>query len=213
MTVSVAVMAHPKRATFVPHLVKSLDAEATVVWDEHNDRWDTGRRAMLAFDPSTTHHLVIQDDAIACRDLVAGVEKALVYVPHESPVGLYVGRVQPWRARIQKLVDEAEENTSWLTMARLLWGVGVVVPTDQIPDMVAFCDRRRHEANYDLRMAKWFMHRGIRVWCTWPSLVEHRDSPSLVPGRTATRHAHRFIGARRSALDVDWSGNVIDMED
>lgn len=211
--ISVAVMAHPKRKAFVPSLVESLDADVTVAWDEVNDRWDTGRRAMLSYDPDATHHMVIQDDAIVCRDLVAGVAKALVHVPHEAPVGLYVGGVRPWRARIQAVVDQADGATSWLTMSRLLWGVGVVVPTEQIPEMVAFCDRRRHEANYDLRMAKWFMYRGQRAWYTWPSLVEHRDSPSLVAGRNGGRHAHRFLGADRSALDHDWSGEAVHMED
>lgn len=210
--ISVAVMAHPKRQHFVPELVAAIDHPVNVVWDEKNDRWDTGRRALLAFDPAVTHHLVVQDDAIVCRDLVAGLERALSHVPREAPVGLYVGRVRPWRARVQRLVSSAQD-ASWVTINRLLWGVGVVVPTDQITEMVAFCDRRRDEANYDLRVAKWFMYRGVRTWYTWPSLVEHRDGPSLVPGRIGGRHAHRFLGEDCSALDIDWSGPVVHMED
>lgn len=210
--ISTAIMAHPKRAEYIPGLLEALGPGVEVVWDEHNDRWDTGRRSLLAYDPAASHHLVVQDDAIVCADLVAGLEAGLERVPDGSPVGLYVGSVRPWKARIQQLVDSAD-GASWVTMSRLLWGVGVVVPTDQIPDMVEFCDRRHHEANYDLRLAKWFMFRGVRTWYTWPSLVEHRDGPSLVYGRNGGRHAHRFLGADRSALNIDWSGPVVDMED
>ena len=85
---SVAVMAHPKRADLIPALCDSIDADVPVVWDERNDRWDTGRRALLAFDPAATHHLVVQDDALVCRDLVAGLQRALPHVPREAPVGL-----------------------------------------------------------------------------------------------------------------------------
>lgn len=61
VALSVAVMAHPARAAFVDELTGLLDRPAKVVWDERQDRWDTGRRAMLAYDPACTHHLVVLD--------------------------------------------------------------------------------------------------------------------------------------------------------
>lgn len=61
-TLSVAIMAHPKREAMVADLLTRLDREVPVVWDQINDRHDTGARAMEAFDPACTHHLVIQDD-------------------------------------------------------------------------------------------------------------------------------------------------------
>src|SRR5690606_5759806 len=89
--VSVAVMAHPDRAGFVDELCGRLDRDPTVVWDEIGDVWHTGRRAMLAYDPDADYHLVIQDDAVVCRDLVAGVEKALEYVERRRTLNLYMG--------------------------------------------------------------------------------------------------------------------------
>jgi len=207
--VSVAIMAHPRRAAFIPELEAALDRPATVVWDDGaNSRWGTGRRALLAYDPDATHHLVIQDDSVIPRDLVAGLEQALEHAPQDVPVCLYVGKVRPYREMVTEYVNRAQD-VSWLVMDRLNWGVAVVLPTKYIDELVAWCDGF-DIPNYDSRMSKWFETQGIPVWYPWPSLVDHRESPSLVPGRGhAGRTAHKFIGATASALDIDYSGQVL----
>lgn len=208
---SVAVMAHRRRETFIPPLLAALDRDANVAWDAgDNDRWSTGRRAMLAYGPGSDYHLVLQDDALVCRDLVAGVERALDHVPTGSPVSLYCGRVRPFREMISALVGAAGPGTSWLSMGQIHWGVGIVMPTAVIDDMVAWCDRQANIENYDLRISRWVETQGLTVYYPWPSLVDHRDSPSLVPGRgSGGRRAHRFLGADVSALGCDWAGHVV----
>ena len=70
ITLSVSMMAHPKRAAQVEGILAQLDRkDVEVVWDERENRWDTGRRSMLAYDPRCSHHAVIQDDVLVCRDL------------------------------------------------------------------------------------------------------------------------------------------------
>lgn len=208
--VSAAIMAHPRRQRFVPGLLADLNADVPVIWDRDNNRWDTGRRAMLAYDPTATHHVVIQDDAIVPADLLAGLEQALRYVPKDLPVGLYIGKITPQRNIVQRHVMRAGEHTRWIIMNKLYWGVGVVMPTSVIEEMVKWCDHLK-AANYDVRISSWCRHREKPVYYPWPSLVDHRNSPSLVAGRTsAGRHAHRFIGVSRSVLDVDWDGSVLD---
>lgn len=208
-TVSVVVMAHRKRESYIPGLLAALDRPAEVVWDRRNDRWDTGRRAWQAIDRSADFGLVIQDDAIVCRDLVAGVEQALQHVPEKTPLCLYCGRVRPLRDLVQQLIDQTTGQTSWLTMANLNWGPGIVLPTEFIDDMIAWGDTRPDVANYDKRISRWLGHQGILTYYPWPSLVDHRDLPSLVPGRTAVRRAHKFIGATASALAQRWDGEVV----
>lgn len=206
--ISVAIMAHKKREHFVPELEQKLDRPATVVWDQINDRWDTGRRALLAYDPAATHHLVVQDDALICRDLVAGVERALERTPGDVPLCLYVGKVRPYKALVDEYTRQAA-NASFLVMHQLHWGVGIVFPTKIIDEMVAWCDGQTIP-NYDSRMSRWFEREGISTWYPWPSLVDHRKSPSLVPGRGQSgRTARRFVGADASALDIDWSGDIV----
>ena len=75
-------MAHPRRADMVAQLQAELDRPVKVVWDEVNDRHDTGIRAIEAFDPSASHHLVIQDDCVVPSDLLAGIERALRLYQH-----------------------------------------------------------------------------------------------------------------------------------
>lgn len=213
---SVAVMAHKRRAEFIPELLDRLElGDDAVVWDRVNDRWDTGRRAMLHFDPAATHHLVVQDDAVVPRDLIPGVERALDHIPagtnDPTPMCLYLGNTTPHRYWVQKAAQLAsEQQASWLRL-ELHWGVGIVMPTELIAPMVRWGDRNSQIANYDKRIGRWLRGEGIRTWYPWPSLVDHRDSPSLVAGRRSRgRCAHQFIGADASALDVDWSGPVID---
>lgn len=209
-SVSVAIMAHPKRSSFVPQLQARLDRPAKVVLDRRNDRWDTGRRAWLTVDRSASHGLVLQDDAVLPHHLVAGVEKALQHVPDGSLLSLYCGRSRPYRELVKQLVARAGDATSWLTMGQLHWGVGIVMPTKWIDDMISWCDKRPEIANYDRRISRWCQHQGLTVYYPWPSLVDHRDSPSLVPGRgSANRRAHRFIGADASVLAQRWDGAVV----
>lgn len=208
--VSVAIMAHPRRADFVPELQAKLDRPAAVVWDDgSNSRWGTGRRALAAYDPAATHHLVLQDDSVIPRNLVAGVEQMLAHAPQDVPVCLYVGKVRPYREMVTEYVGRAAGGASWLVMDRLNWGVAVILPTSMVEAVVAAGDAQTIP-NYDSRMSTFFEAKGIDVWYPWPSLVDHRESPSLVPGRVgAGRVAHQFIGATASALDTEYTGTVL----
>lgn len=211
---SAVIMAHPTRKAFVSELQAKLDGDVPVVWDEKNDRWDTGRRSMLAYDPEASHHLVLQDDAVIPHDLLAGLEKAITHTPEAAPLCLYIGKVRPDRAAVQRLVRRADrvKNTSWIVMSHLHWGVGIVMPTRLIDRMVRWGDTRSDITNYDKRIGRWCQLRRIPVYYPWPSLVDHRNSPSLVPGRNPKglhRRAHAFIGAGASALDADFSGDEV----
>jgi hypothetical protein len=205
---SAAVMAHPKRADIVTELQVALDRPVKVVWDEKNDRHDTGIRAVEAFDPSASHHLVLQDDAVVPRDLLAGIERALRYIPQDAPMCLYVGRVRPFANEIRRVVARAE-GASWLTMGGIYWGPGIVLPTAHIPELSDWY-RSARVTNYDRRVSTWYALHDATVWYPWPCLVDHRDGESIT-GHGVGRHAHSFIGADRSALDADWTGPVVDV--
>jgi hypothetical protein len=210
---SVAVMAHRKRQEFIPPLLQQLGLTGdAVVWDERNDRWDTGRRAMLAHDTEASHHLVIQDDGIVPLDLVPGVVEALARVPAGSPMCLYIGKTRRFWTAVARTGVQVPRRPVWLTMPQIHWGVGVVMPTKLIEDMAAWGDRHREVVNYDKRMSRWCQAQGLSVWYPWPSLVDHRQSPSLVAGRQSRgRRAQWFIGAESSAAGRDWDLPVIDI--
>lgn len=204
--VSVAVMAHPARADMVPDLLKGLDRNAEVVWDTDNDRWETGRRSLLAFSSTATHHLVIQDDGIPSRDLLATCEVITSHYP-TNPIGLYVGKLRPSHPRIEAMVKHVNKsNSPYLSMEGPWWGVGIVLPVADIPAVVAYGDSRPTVPNYDRRISRYYQSVNTPCLYTIPSLVEHRpDHPSLVPGRKGGRQAHQFIGESTSGLTIDWS--------
>lgn len=204
---SAVVMAHPSRREFVEELLPKLDRPVGVVYDYHDNRWETGRRALLAFNPDASHHLVLQDDAIPCRDLIAGTERA-AEAAGEHPIALYTGKVRPSQHIIKPRVNRAKAKCiPWFEHEGPWWGVGIVVPTADIPELIEWCDGHK-VSNYDLRICHFYGRRKkIRCRYTVPSLVDHRpinENPSLVAGRTANRQARWFIGADRSALEIDW---------
>lgn len=211
-------MAHPSRSDYVERTLAKLDRATPVVWDEINDRWDTGRRAMLMADSRCTHHVVIQDDLLIPRDLLAGLERTLQHVPRGVPLCGYIGRVRPAADRMRELAAQADQkHASFVTLRQLLWGPLIVVPLEAVVPMITMCDHLDGITNYDLRLSRYWEEMNVRVWYTWPCVVDHADGPSLVPGRTGvdrakpqpSRVAQRFCGENASVLDLDWSGPVI----
>lgn len=206
--ISVAIMAHPDRKSFVEELSSQLP-NAQIVWDNKNDRWDTGRRALLAFDPEASHHLVLQDDAILCRDFFPTIQIAAQAAwPH--PVSLYTGRVKPHPQKFSRLVQLAQRrDTTWIESAGPFWGVAIILPTKDILRIVDWGNSRRNVVAYDKKIASYYAARNISCRYTMPSLVEHRsmnENPSLIHSAHAKiedRQAYAFQGDI-SALSLWW---------
>lgn len=214
MKLSVAVMAHRKREHLIPELVDRLGiTDDQVVWDRRNDRWDTGRRAWEAHDPTATHHLVLQDDALVCQDLIAGLEQALEYVPAEALVSLYTGTRRPMSSVVEQAVGRARAaDAAWIVMRALNWGVAFLAPVGSIGDMLTWGDRQSYP-NYDRRAGRYYyLVECWPVWCTWPSLVDHRADTDSLCGHGPGRVAHQFLGEDRSALDIDWASGHVEMD-
>lgn len=209
---SVKIMAHKKRAHLVPELVERLGlTDDDVIWDRRNDRWDTGRRAWEAVDQSAQWGMVVQDDALPCADLIAGMEKALERVPENVLVSPYIGTRRPSKGKIDRIVQEAAAaKAAFIEMPSLNWGVAITAPTRIIDGMLPWCDVQDYP-NYDRRIGRYAIDvLRMGTWCTFPSLIEHRDIPSLI-GHGDGRVAHHFIGAETSALSVDWDAGSVRM--
>jgi hypothetical protein len=200
--ISVAIMAHPRRATLVDRLTSVIEAE--VVWDRKNDRRDTGRRAWLAHDPGATHHLVLQDDAIVSPNLLGALEG----LQTEQPVSLFYCRTGPAFLPISLIGRLADEGQySGIDLGVLYSGVAVMLPTEDVPDMISYTQRLPHKA-YDIPIWRYYQYRGLDFRYTWPSLADHREmseSRSIV-----SRHDHPGRVAWRYGTEVDWSLPVLD---
>lgn len=213
MKLSTVVMAHPVREREVEELLGQLDRPVQVQWDpvptpsaDPAQRWANGRAAWERIDESADFGMILQDDAVACPDLLAGVEAALEVLGPEGLMSPYTGTGRPDQYHVRKALRHAKDKGhSWMSTRSLCWGVAIVAPVKTIPDMLEWCDRHAAKMNYDMNVGVYY--RDILRWRTWytvPSLVDHRDEESLVGhGHRSGRVAHEHLKA--SALDVDWS--------
>lgn len=207
-----AIAAHPDRARMAHRLAGRLDREPRIVWDTGNDEWATHARAWTAHNPGATHHLVLQDDAVPCRDLIQGTERLLPDLPAGMAMSLYLGTHRNYKGPDPRhhAVKQAARLADIRGVARVLipgvwWGVAVILATADIPAMLAFCENRREV--YDLRLTRWHQHTKRWVAYPYPCLVDHADTDSIVkPGRESGRVAIRHIGPNTSALDANTTG-------
>jgi hypothetical protein len=215
---SVSIMAHPMREALVRKLVDRLGRDIDVSWDHSGPpsrdperRWATGRTAWLTHDPTADWHLVLQDDALVSENLIPALESALDNVPPRVVVSPYLGfRPMPQR-RQGEIVRIAEKyNASWIAQPALIWGVGIIAPTESVEDMIAWCNYKVGY-NYDHRIAQYYEKVAwYRAWYMWPSVVDHRHrTPSLI-GHGPDRYAQRMHGG--SALDLDFGGPVVSLQ-
>lgn len=214
MKLSAAIMAHPDRAELVGILQARLDRPVPVHWDPegppsgNGDRvWRQARAAWEMADPAADFHLVIQDDAFPCVDLLAGLELALDHVPADAVATPYLGKGGATPRRWGRMAEEAEQRgASFVVSGKVMWGVALILPVAMIPDMIERAETMAGVPD-DMRVAGWAQRRHAEVWYTWPSLVDHQVVPSITKHRAKDRVAERHhVG---SALELEWTGPVV----
>jgi len=207
-SVSFAIMAHPRRAQWAVDLGRELDCE--IIWDKHNDRHETGLRAIKAYDAGATHHCVIQDDAILCKDFKPAVSELIKYPKPLAPVGLYYGAKGVSATRHSSIHSFAtSKNAKWIIRKGPVWGPGIIYPRKTVRDLVRFYENSEIQ-NYDRRVMRFYESINESCWYTIPSLVDHRqeDNASLCAHDRPNRQARLFCGPQ-SALELRWDGPAV----
>jgi hypothetical protein len=192
---SIAIMAHPSRTGYVAELHKAL-GPVPVAWHDGPDAtrtdhlpiWRTRRAALLLADPAADFHCLLQDDAIPTADFRARAE-ALVDQHGDRLYALFYRRT-PRLPEVHQVAMRSVRR-GWFAARGYIRGVGVVVATERIPDLVAFGDAIGGHRGDDYRMKHWAIARGIETIVPIPSLVDHRPGPSLA-GHNGERRAWRF---------------------
>jgi hypothetical protein len=211
---SASVMAHPSREAEVGRLLAALDRPVPVAWDDegppsgNGDRvWRTARKGWELADPEADWHALIQDDAVPCEDFLAGLERALAYVPPDAVVSPYLGTGRNVPIRWEAMARAADSaGATWVRSQKLMWGVCIVLPVGLIGEMITHSDRRAGVPD-DMRVAGWAERTRREVWYTWPSLVDHLPVPSLTKHKAHDRVARRHHGG--SALEINWMGQAV----
>lgn len=205
---SFTVMAHEKRKEWAEDIAREIGCDIT--WDQRNDRHDTGFRAIKAYDPDATHHVVVQDDVHLCGDFKNTVYEACRYAHPFAPIGLYHGGKGSARsAHVSAHTRAVKENATWLIRKGPIWGPAIVYPVATIPDLMKYF-KSSSVTNYDRRVMRYYQSVRQDCWYTIPSLVDHRteDNPSLCGHNLPNRHARLFAGPQTPSV-LRWNGPAV----
>lgn len=197
---SVAIQAHPSRRTMVEYLHEKL-GPAPVAWSREpqtgvRDVWATHRRAKMMFDPEARFHLVVQDDALICRDFYPKLTALLEERGDRFVYCLFYRPKNNGQFHEFNRLGHATKTTGGFAYRKLQFAVATVTPTALIPALVKGCDKiviNKPGGQDDTRMSWWLKAQGIKTFYPLPSLVSHRPEGRGTSGRwNAGRVAWKF---------------------
>lgn len=187
------VVGHIKREQMAKDLAASVGGAHLWMDDGTLGEWKNHERAWKhAQSSDASHAIILQDDAVPIEQFSGVVLEAIEQKPGEL-ISLYVGTHRPRTIEVLRAVGKAKQGeASWLTADTLMWGVGVIVPTILIPEILDTVAKSK--LPYDQRIGYWAEQKGRLVYYTWPSLVDHADEPTVIKGRSSNqgvRVAHK----------------------
>lgn len=181
---AIGIVAHPDRELMALSLGDQVNAQVIRFDDEemgcewnHRKTWENVARLDREWS------VVLEDDAIPVPGFLHQLEQALAVAPTEV-VSLYLGRAKPGISQrpIRALVD-AGVDTPWIIAPRLLHAVGVAIRTPLVPRMLGWVGVSPAVLYpIDRAISHWCMSNKHSVGYTWPSLVDHADAQSTIPG-------------------------------
>jgi hypothetical protein len=171
-------MAHPSRANYFGYLKEKLGNDIPFSIDTGFGLWNNRKMAELMFDKDAEFHLVLQDDAIIGKDFINEAEKILT--DENMAYSFYFGNRRNLRKAADKGMIKGHVISDWLN-----WGLAVCLPTKMIPEIMRACDRMK---------MRYLKRKGIKIYYTMPSLIDHRAGEKSLIGDSIGRKARYFIG-------------------
>ena len=196
---SIAITSVPERAALVQSTLERLGRRVPVLLDvEHRgSRWNS-RRAWGAVDGHSTHHLVMEDDALVCRDFIAVAEAALTANP-DALVSFFTPKIELLKAKAR---DE-----SWVKISTVQWTQAVTLPTSRVGQFLQW-EKRYLQDEYPHKegsLGMFVKTVELEIFCTAPNLVDHADVPSAMGHNPpSNRVSHWFLGDDDGSV-IDWS--------
>ena len=174
-------MAHPKRVEYIPYL-KSILGDAPVIWDKKNNCLETRIRCLEAhLEVDAEHFITIQDDAILADDFNSKAESFISSINEEAFYNFYFKKSQ----KKELLQDAIARNRNYIKLGRLYNEIGFSIHKKHLNNLTEYCKLRYKQGNTkDWVIQNYVWHNDIDVYFSVPSLVNHRDVPSLLRGRS-----------------------------
>jgi hypothetical protein len=176
----IGIVAHIARIQHAEALADDVGADYISVDDgtlgcegNHRKVWEH----LAAQDSEWT--VVIEDDAIPVDDFRHQLEQILAVSPTPI-VSLYLGRSRPW-AGWQTLISLAVEKANhagahWIISHSVLHAVALAIKTELVPSMLTWIETHP----VDDSITRWAKNYQLRVGYPWPSIIDHRDGPTLI---------------------------------
>lgn len=176
--------------------LKGMGAEhATITVDPGDDEpspagvWRCAKAAWRSYiGKPVTHVCVIQDDVILCDDFVRLAEERIAEMPNDALT--FFSR----RTAVRVAANHGER---WVEFPGrdFLMAQAVVMPVTYVEPFITWADRFVAETEGDdVRLSAWLQNCGAKIYASAPSLVDHRQVPSLMKGRSTKRGARKFLG-------------------
>lgn len=200
---SKVVMAYKDRKNRIPYLRKMLGNLDVSLDDGSLGLWGNSKKCWLSYDKSADYHLVIQDDAVICKDFYERLESIIKKHNEEYVYCLY------FRLKSRKTHSEMNEAASsalkekGFHFNRLQFAVALVIPTKIINDMIDYADNLdpiKYKNTDDLRFSKYLNSINKKVFYPLPSLVDHSTE-----GESLAGNGHNL--GRQATWFIDRIGN------
>lgn len=193
--ISVVVMANRKRESWALDLSKQL-GNCPIAWDPHprfniGNIWENCKRAWMLQDKKKKWGIVIQDDAILCKDFLKKAEEHLERAEKLGcAVQFYIGNNPHYEEQFRENL-----RNGYVIKPELSWGVAIALPTELIFEMISFGDSYRGWQD-DIKIKHFLLKKQISTYYALPGLVDHRqenENPSLVRSMDGNRFSNFFI--------------------
>jgi hypothetical protein len=178
---NINIMADHRRAPFVEY-IKSEIGKVPVIWDRRHDIWDTRERCLKQhLKANAVWSLTLQDDSLLCPDFIKRAEE---FIRKFDKLGkrtfsfnLYFG------LRDNGLVSSTYRRGSWQHRG-IKSGVAICLKTEVIQEILDYWEdpKRKDKLRLhdDSRIGVWLKSRKLKSIYPCPSLVQHRNSHSLI---------------------------------
>lgn len=180
MKIDYIIMAHHSRSAYLKDLLWQLPQDKTTASIDQGTLgvWENAKRSWSKVDPKSDYGIVIQDDAILCDGFTKKAEQFLT--EHDGQIiSFYYGNETKW----------VKPN---YFDAPLFHAVALAIPTKLIPEMIAYCDTRHEVFGDDMKIKRWLISKNLTCRYSNPSLVQHRDIPSIIDPQKPIRQSNIF---------------------
>jgi GR25 family glycosyltransferase involved in LPS biosynthesis len=185
----VFVVAHPVRTKMAEQLASQVGDD--IIWDsDHSGCERTHAKALheiARINPRGDDDgwaVVLEDDAEPVRNFRHQLDAILKVAPTPI-VSLYLGTGYPthWQHILQTAVNPAHTDPHFLLASEMLSMVGYAVKTKLAPWLADRVERNAKIMCADRAVSTVCREQKLTVAYTRPSIVNHRDTGSLIPTR------------------------------